>query len=162
MRDDLPAPLQALRDYANKPVPAVDPADLRAVYEYGHHTAAKAGRHLSIGHSVYEQLCAPGADSLIVWYRSSMMSLAVQTLRAPITDAELQSMPPDAPVPFRKIPQTLCDDLNLSPLPDYVFEVFAQFPITGIPKGGMQGLPVDFPALISELLRASANSNPLP
>ncbi|HVM76462.1 MAG TPA: hypothetical protein VMT75_12515 [Candidatus Saccharimonadales bacterium] len=160
MGNEHPRPLDDIRQYANKPIPEVDPGDLRAVYEFVCERVAKAGgRSMGVGLSVYEQLCSPGANTLMVWYRASLLQLCAQMLGQSIPESELQSMPADAPVPFREVPEGLREDLNQPALPGYVFEVFAKFPITGIPAEGMQGLPMDFGNLIAELERGRAGKD---
>ena len=63
MPDEPPPSFKELTAYANTPVPAVDPADLRVIYNY--HTKLSETRTggISLGQSVYERLCSRGANS---------------------------------------------------------------------------------------------------
>jgi hypothetical protein len=103
-------------------VPAVKPDDLKSVWRlFGDMNARNPGQSGAAGDSVYKSVCSPGADALSVWYRASMLALAIK-------------MRPDLLAPWIRDDQ-----------PDNaVFEVAATFPMekmrTGIVR---EGLPFD-------------------
>jgi len=148
MNQDLPDVFTQL--YAKKAMPEVDPADLRAVYNFSVQRAKDREGNMGVGQSVYEKLCSPGADTLVVWYRSAMLALTVSMLTQTVPESLLQAMPPDEAKPFPNISEAVRQDLSQSSPPDYVFEVMARFPTTGMAPGKMEGMPMDVPGLIAE------------
>jgi hypothetical protein len=64
-------------------VPAVDPADLKAVWAYQQETAARYPQGgVFTGMGVLKHLCSPGADVRAVWYRSMMLGLLERMLES--------------------------------------------------------------------------------
>jgi len=164
MAENLPPPVKEVASYAGKPLPEVDPADLRAVYDEYVKRLGKKGGSVALGDSVYRKLCSDEADLVAVWYRTTLIFFAVNLLAKPVPDAARKVAPADdAPSepPFR-VPDALRQDLTQSPLPEYVFKVVARFPIMGIGQGGTGGAPWDVHALVLALLRAAASASPLP
>lgn len=62
-------------------VPAVSPDDLKKVWQMSAEFEARnPGQCGSIGSTVYENVCSPGADVTSVWYRASMLWVLKQMI----------------------------------------------------------------------------------
>ena len=103
-------------------VPAVSPDDLRKVWTLFRETQARnPSECTSIGDTVYQSVCSPGADTIAVWYRASMLGML--------------HMFPESPL----APWTRNGELD-----DAVFEVAATFPMEKMRTGVVrQGPPFD-------------------
>jgi len=126
------------------------------VYNYNYEAMESSMGSTGVSHSVYAQICSPGADVFAVWTRATRLTSSVHMLAVPIPDSIRQLAPPGTAVPtyYFEIPELLRQDLQRTPLKEYVFEVMARFPLNGIPKEGMKGMPADFLTLVAELERA--------
>jgi hypothetical protein len=115
------------------PVAAVDPADLRSVWEMQRDVQRNAPNHApsqtsSISVGLYQQACRPGAEVGAVWYRVSMLHL----LAGPIG--------------------LLIPLLHDGELLDAVFNLAATFPMNKLSVGEVnQGLPFDVQEFIKQL-----------
>jgi hypothetical protein len=115
------------------PVAAVDPGDLRSVWEMQRDFQRNAPNHApnqtgSIDISLYQRACSPGAEVGAVWYRVSMLQL----LAGPIG--------------------LLTPWLHDGELPDAVFKLAATFPMNKLSVGEVnQGLPFDVQGFIKQL-----------
>ena len=156
MNEKIPPMIEKVRQYQGTAMPAVDPGDLRTVYEYGRAKSKGVGGAVSVDYRVFERICSPGADTFAVWYRGAILSLSVGMMAHPIPDLWREKFPPETKLPEHLIeaPEWMREDLKRTPLPDYVFEVFARFPRIGSPGSGMEGLRMDYGELIAELERA--------
>ena len=156
MNEKIPPMIEKVRQYQGVAMPAVDPGDLRTLYEYGRAKSEEVGGAVSVDYRVFERICSAGADTFAVWYRGTILCLSLGMMAHPIPDLWREKFPPGTELPEHLIeaPEWMREDLKRTPLPDYVFEVFARFPMKGIPGGGIKGLPMDYGALIAELERA--------
>jgi len=62
-------------------VPSVDPKDLRQVLRFSRDTIAQdqaSGQTRAVGMSVFASMCTPGSDVAAVWWRCSLLQLAIQ------------------------------------------------------------------------------------
>jgi hypothetical protein len=71
-------PFNPLGDNPEGPIPPVDPADLRRVWEMQHELrredqVGSPGEHVAIGVEMYKRSSSPGANVGAVWYRLSMV-----------------------------------------------------------------------------------------
>jgi hypothetical protein len=104
-------------------VPTVDPADLKSVWAMQEDViATHPGQQMSIGNSLYERACTPGANVLAVFFRVSMLRmLKMMTESEGLISPWLHDGKPE----------------------DVVFKVLATMPMNGLSAGGRQGLPFD-------------------
>ena len=58
-----------------EPVPAVDPEDVKTVWQIGRDAQASNGCGVAIGADLVEQACKPGAEIVAVSYRASFIWL---------------------------------------------------------------------------------------
>ena len=102
-------------------VAAVDPADLKKVWDMGQETIAKHGPNprIAMGHA----LCSPGANVMAVWHRASILGLLAE---------HASLFPPQLP----------------SEVKDVVFNVAAKFPMK---RGVYQGLPLNLQQFVQEI-----------
>ena len=109
------------------PVAAVDPEDLKAIWELHREIAIQhPGQSVGIDHKVIAGRCKPGADVHAVAYRTSMLEV-------------LQRVAPDSLAPWTKNTEL-----------DYaVFRVAADIPMDWIGTEPHKGLPFD----VEEVLR---------
>lgn len=115
------------------PVPPVDPANLRSLWEMqrGLQTsllqAGVGGEQTSIDIESYRRACTSGANIGALWYRLSQISL-LQMLGA------------------------LAPWIHEGVIADAVFKVAASFPMEGVPFGvPRQGLPFDVEEFLSQV-----------
>ena len=109
------------------PVAAVDPEDLKAIWQLHREIAIqRPGQSIGIGQTVIARRCKPGTDVHVVAYRTSMLEL-------------LQHVAPDSLAPWTKNTE----------LDDAVFRVAADIPMDWIGTEPHKGLPFD----VKELLR---------
>jgi hypothetical protein len=54
-----------------RPVPTVDPADLKSVWQMQEELRARHGSGFAVAIDLYKGACSPGADVWSVWYRCS-------------------------------------------------------------------------------------------
>ena len=123
---------------AGSPVPAVDPIDLKAVWDIHEDVRRQhPGGQVGVGISVMEHACSPGADIGAVTYRSGMLEL-------------LLIVPGDLLAPWRHGNQ----------LNEAVFRVAARIPMewleTGAPR---QSFPFDVDAFLQELRDGTSAGN---
>jgi hypothetical protein len=111
-------------------VAAVSTADLRKVWQLVRDTKAQnPGECMSIGNSVYQNVCSPGADAISVWYRASMLGML--------------QMFPESP---------LAQWTHNGELDDAVFEVAATFPMEKMRTGVLrEGLPLDVEEFVKQV-----------
>jgi hypothetical protein len=124
MKDEMPPDLWEQQE---GDVPAVKPDDLKNVWRlFGDMEARNAG---AAGDNVYKSVCSPGADALSVWYRASMLTLAI-------------NMTPDLLAPW----------IHDGQPNDAVFEVMATFPMEKMRIGIVrQGLPFDVEEFVKRI-----------
>ena len=61
---------------AGELVPAVDPADLKALWTYGQELRVQyPNGGVGTDIKIFKHMCSPGADTGAVWYRCAMLSL---------------------------------------------------------------------------------------
>lgn len=111
-------------------VAAVSPEDLRSVWKLIQETKAQhPGGCVSIGNTVYQSVCSPGADVMAVWYRASMLSM------------------------FQIIPEfPLNKWTHDGEFDDAVFQVAATFPMENILAGvTREGLPFDLEEFVKRI-----------
>jgi hypothetical protein len=110
-------------------VPAVKPDDLKNVWRLFGEMGRNPGQSRSAGENVYKSVCSPGADARSVWYRASMLALAIK-------------MTPDFFGPWMRDGQ----------LDDAVFEVGATFPMEKMRTGIVRdGLPFDVEEFVKRI-----------
>ena len=103
-------------------IPAVDPADLRSVWEMQRGFQARASL---IDHEFYKRACSPGANVGAVWFRASLVGML-----------EMIGM--------------LAPWIQEGVIADAVFHVAATFPMKGMAIGvPRQGLPFDVQEFLS-------------
>lgn len=62
-----------------EPVPAVDPEDVKSVWQIGRDVQAnRPGQQVAVGVDTMKQACKPGANIKAVWYRASLLWLMTQ------------------------------------------------------------------------------------
>jgi hypothetical protein len=90
LEENIPAELNAFLGKPGEAVPAVDPADLKAVWMYCQETRAQHPQAF-VGYSVeiFRQLCSPNADLKAVWYRSTMLGLLEAMLESACAGGKL-------------------------------------------------------------------------
>ena len=123
-------PFNPLGDNPEGPIPPVDPADLRSVWEMQRELQAHSpGGGVILDVEMYKRACSPGADVESVWFRTSLIGILdkLGMLRPWIREGAVD---------------------------DAVFKVAATFPMNGmavsVPR---QGLPFD----VQEFLRQIKN-----
>jgi len=111
-------------------VAAVSPDDLRKVWQLFRDVQARhPGECTSIGNSVYQSVCSPGADVVSVWYRASMLGMLQLLPESPLT------------------PWTHDGELE-----DPVFQVAATFPMKKMEVGVVrQGPPFDVQEFLKQI-----------
>ena len=111
-------------------VAAVSPADLRAVWQlFRDAQAGNPGQHMSIGNSVYQNVCSPGADAVAAWYRAGMLWML--------------KMFPESP---------LVRWIHDGEYEDAVFEVAATFPMKKMDTGVVyDGPPFDMEEFVKQV-----------
>jgi len=111
-------PLNEPFDIPDGPIPAVDPADLRSVWEMQREILARTGGGAILSNELYKRACSSGANVEAVWCRTSMLgALEVLGVLAPWIHDGVVS--------------------------DAVFKVAATFPMKDMPIGVPQELDVD-------------------
>jgi hypothetical protein len=115
---------------AGDSVASVSPDDLRAVWQSTRDAeAGKPGECVSIGNSVYQSVCSPGADSVAVWYRASMVAML--------------QMIPESP---------LAQWTHDGQLDDAVFQVAATIPMEKMRAGVVrEGVPFDVEEFVKRI-----------
>jgi hypothetical protein len=112
-------------------VAAVDPADLRAVWNLMRNVQARnatPGQCTSISVGGYERVCSPGADVTAVWFRAAMLGMLQMT-------GDLLT------------PWTHDGDFDGA-----VFSVAASLPMKKMPVGvPQQGLPFDVQEFVKQI-----------
>lgn len=99
---------------AGKPVPEVDPSDIRAAWEVGQEVKKDhPGKNVGIGVDVFQHACKPGANIPAVTYRAGMTAMFLR--HAPELKEKL----------------------------DAVFLAAATIPMEWIGEGVREGLPFD-------------------
>jgi hypothetical protein len=69
-------PLNKLFGIPEGPIPPVDPADLRRVWEMQRELQARTpGQQIGISVDFYERACSPGANVGAVWFRIAMLEM---------------------------------------------------------------------------------------
>ena len=121
-------PFNPLGDNPEGPIPPVDPADLRSVWEMLREVQARRpGEHIIIGDEIYKRACSPGANVEAVWFRSSLIGML-----------DMLGM--------------LRPWIHEGVVADAVFKVAATFPVNGMAIGvPRQGLPFDVQEFISQV-----------
>jgi hypothetical protein len=111
-------------------VPAVSPDDLKKVWQLSAEFEARnPGMCGSIGSTVYDNVCGPGADVISVWYRSSMLWALKQM-----------------------IPEQLAVWTHDGELDDAVFQVAATFPMEKMRTGVVrEGPPFDVAEFVKQI-----------
>jgi hypothetical protein len=118
-------------------VPAVDPADLKAVCGRMRDMKARASQNTAISSSAYQGVCSPGADTMAVWYRASMLGL-------------LEMLPQVSPQMFPESPLTPW--LHDGEIDDAVIQVAATFPMKNMEVGVVRdGLPFDVEEFLKQV-----------
>jgi len=121
-------------------VPAVDPADMKAICQMGRESLAAAqaagstGGH-AIGMSAYQSVCSPGANVTAAWYRVTMLGLCERMglLEKHKLDGEVN---------------------------DAVFRVAASFPMKQMQTGvTYDGLPFDVEEFVKQVKAATPESH---
>jgi len=107
----------------------VSPDDLRNVWKLSRDTQARnPGQHV-MSNSMYESVCSPGADTIAVWFRSSMLWA-------------LKQMQPDP----------LAQWTHDGEFDDAVFQVAATFPMEKMRTGVVrEGLPFDVDEFVKQI-----------
>lgn len=111
-------------------VAAVSAVDLRNVWQLSADFEAHNPGHTgSIGSTVYESVCSPGADVMSVWYRASMLWVLKQMM-----------------------PEQLAQWTHDGQLNDLVFEVAATFPMEKMKAGVVrEGPPFDVDEFVKQI-----------
>lgn len=75
---------------AGEPVPVVDAADIKAMWNYGRELNSQTGgRGVGVDIDIWKEVCQPHADIRAVHHRCSMLWLLETMLRAAWTGGEL-------------------------------------------------------------------------
>ncbi len=75
----LQAPPPMFAGKPGEPVPAVDPEDVKTVWQIGIDAQANhPGKNLAVGVESMKHACKPGADIEAIWYRASLAWLITQ------------------------------------------------------------------------------------
>jgi hypothetical protein len=111
-------------------VPAVNPSDLKKVWQlFSDFQARNPGQCGSIGSTVYESVCSPGADVVSVWYRASMLCVLKEMM-----------------------PELLASWTHDGQLDDVVFEVISTFPMQKMKPGvAREGPPFDVEEFVKQI-----------
>ncbi len=111
-------------------VPAVNPGDLKKVWQlFIDFQARNPSQSGSIGSTVYESVCSPGADVEAVWFRASMLAMMTKMM-----------------------PEMLAQWTHDGELDDVVFEVAATFPMKQMQVGVVrQGPPFDVEEFLKQI-----------
>lgn len=116
-------PFNPLGDNPEGPIPPVDPADLRSVWEMQRELQAHSpgGGGVILDVEMYKSACSPGADVGSVWFRTSLIGMLRPWIREGAVD-------------------------------DAVFKVAATFPMNGMAVGvPRQGLPFDVQEFLRQI-----------
>ena len=110
--------------------PAVNPDDLKKVWQFcGDFEARNPGQCGSIGSTVYQSVCSPGADVASVWYRASMLWVLKEMM-----------------------PEQLAYWTHDGHLDDAVFEVAATFPMQKMKTSVVrEGSPFDVEEFVKQI-----------
>jgi hypothetical protein len=141
------APELPIFRYANVSVPAVAPEDLRKLSEiYAEMKRQHPQAGVSLNIRAYKCAFHADADLLALWLRYSSFAILKVLLQLPgavqLTEA---------------IPEAIKAALAREPIPDYILEVAAKFPMVGPCEHG-QGQFYDRGAFVIELEKARAIS----
>jgi hypothetical protein len=80
-----------------EPVPAVDPEDIKASWEFQQERQAEhPGEQIAVAASLAQSICKPGADIQAVGYRSMMIWMMTQVAREQIAPFLKDGQPTDA------------------------------------------------------------------
>jgi hypothetical protein len=111
-------------------VPTVNPADLKKVWQVSADFKARnPGQSGSIGSTVYQSVCSPGANVVAVWYRASMLCVLEQMM-----------------------PELLASWTHDGQLDDGVFEVMSTFPVQRMKTGvAREGPPFDVEEFVKQI-----------
>jgi len=77
-----------------EPVPAVDPEDLKAVWQIGKEAEARGVK--AIGDVIFKQACKPGADTGAVYYRATSIWMMDRFAPEPLAQFMRDGEPDDA------------------------------------------------------------------
>ena len=126
---DSDLPLNELFGIPEGPIPPVDPADLRSVWQMQREFQARVpGEQIGIGGEFYKRTCSPGANVRAVWFRTAMLGV-------------LQMLGMLAPW------------IHEGVVADAVFNVAATFPMDGMKIGvPRQGFPFDVQEFLSQVV----------
>ena len=131
MDESVPGP-PAFGGKPGEPVPEVDPADLKTVWEMNRNLQARhPGQQVATGRGVFEH-ALPGADIDAIGYRTAMLSMLIHLVQRP-----------ENPI------KQLSSWMNADPLADSVFTAAATVPMEWVGVTVREGLPFD----INEFLR---------
>jgi len=72
----LPEPPPQFGGKPGEPVPAVDPDDLKSVWQIGKDAETHGAK--AVGDVIFKQACKPGADATAVFYRASSIWMLTQ------------------------------------------------------------------------------------
>jgi hypothetical protein len=107
----------------NFPVPVVEPADLKIVWELQQKVREQhPGEQVGIDVRSYMTACSPGANTLAVWYRLSMLGL-------------LSSLCVQSGVPVEKLPWMRSGEPD-----EFIFKALATLPMNGTPPSAVEEL----------------------
>jgi hypothetical protein len=109
---------------------AVEVTDLKKVWQVSADFKARnPGQSGSIGSTVYQSVCSPGANVVAVWYRASMLCVLEQMM-----------------------PELLASWTHDGQLDDAVFEVAATFPMQKMKTGVIrEGPPFDVEEFVKQI-----------
>jgi len=62
-------------DSSPGPIPAVDPSDLRKVWDFMSGIPDTGSGATGVDVDVFKSICSPGADVIAVWWRASLLQL---------------------------------------------------------------------------------------
>ena len=79
-----------------EPVPAVDPEDVKTVWQIGRDAQAHAGKNVAVGADLMKRACKPGANIEAVTYRSWLIWLTEQIAPEQLARFTRESQPDDA------------------------------------------------------------------
>ena len=122
-----------LGDDPEGPIPVVDPADLRSVWEmWREFQARRPGEAVGFPVEMYKRACSPEANVGAVWFRVSLIAMLDKLgMLGPWTHEGVVA--------------------------DAVFEVAASFPVNGMAIGvPRQGPPLDVQEFLSQVASAAS------